>query len=89
MKILTTLYLTSIVALALAVPAAAQDPSWSQRGDHYAPGSTTVQQPSAAQTQQAKEGDYYAPGKTTVEQPSAAQLRQDKQGDYYAPDKGN
>jgi hypothetical protein len=89
MKIITTLSLTSVVALALVAPAAAQDPSWSQRGDYYAPGNTTAQQPAPGQTQQVKEGDYYAPGKTVVEQPSATQLRQDKQGDYYAPAKGN
>jgi hypothetical protein len=57
MTITSKLSMVSVLALLIAAPAAAAQPS--TEGDFYAPTNTIVQQPTAAQTQQAKEGDYY------------------------------
>jgi hypothetical protein len=89
MTITTKLSVLSVLALLIAAPALAQQPDWSQKGDHYAPSTTVVQQPTAAELKQEKEGDYYAPGKRIVQQPTAKELKQEKEGDYYAPTKGN
>ena len=89
MTITTKLSALSVLALLIAAPAAAQQPDWSQKGDHYAPSQTIVQQPTAVEVKQEKEGDYYAPGKTVAQQSTAKELKKEKEGDYYAPTKGN
>jgi hypothetical protein len=88
LTIISEFSLISVLALLITAPALAQQPDWSQKGDNYAPTTTIVQQPTAAQTKRAEEGDYYAPGKTVVQQPTAAELKQEREGDYYAPKKG-
>jgi hypothetical protein len=84
----TKLALAAIVALSMSTPVLAEQPDWSQPGDYYAPGQTTVQPATPRQLRHFQEGDYYAPGKTTVEQPSPQELNQFRDGDYYAPEKG-
>ncbi len=61
MTIFTKLSAVSVLALSIAGPAAAQKPA--PQGDYYAPGTTIVQQPTAAEIKQDKKGDYYAPDK--------------------------
>ena len=87
--VLGTLLPLQVLALSTATPAQAQQASWTQKGDHYAPSATIVQQATPEQTKQAKEGDYYAPGTTIVQQPTTAEVKQEKEGDYYTPRKGN
>ena len=53
------------------------------------PSTTVVQQPTAAELNQAKEGDFYASSATIVQEPTARELHKAEQGDFYAPMKGN
>jgi hypothetical protein len=82
---ITKLALAATLAVAVSAPALAQQADWSQPGDYYAPGSTIVQQPTAAQLSQLQQGDYYAPSKTAVQHPSVQELNEFRQGDFYAP----
>lgn len=63
MTITAKFSMLSVLALLTAAPAMAEQPDWSQKGDYYAPSTTVVQQPTAAELKQEKEGDYYAPAK--------------------------
>jgi hypothetical protein len=84
MSMTTKLALGSALALALMVPAQAQNP---KEGDYYAPGQTSPQAASPRQEQQIREGDYYQPGPTTTQRVTPSEEQQIKEGDYYKPNK--
>jgi hypothetical protein len=85
MKATTKLILIVGVALAMSVPALAQQPNWSQSGDYYRPGNTAVQQPTPHQRYVFRHGDYYTRRGTMVQRPTPRQLYLYEHGDYYAP----
>jgi hypothetical protein len=89
MTITTKFFLVFMPALMIAVPAAAQRPDWSQRGDYYAPDKTIVQHPTPGELRQERESDYYSPQRTMEHQPMPGELNQGRDGDYYTPTNGN
>jgi hypothetical protein len=78
----------SLSMAAMAAPALAQQPSWSQQGDYYAPQRTDVQQATPRQLNKFREGDYYAPGSTVVQHATPQERKEFREGDYYAPSSG-
>ena len=63
MNIAAKLTLATVAVVSASTTAFAQQADWSQQGDYYASGKTTVQPPTRSELNQIDEGDYYAPAK--------------------------
>jgi hypothetical protein len=84
MTVIRTLCLASVVALAIAVPARAQD---SKQGDYYAPTQTTPRELTPGQLRRTEEGDYYVADKMVLHHHRNAALATCTDGIKFASDR--
>jgi hypothetical protein len=84
MKIVMTCCVASVLALSIAVPVLAQNPT---HGDYYAPGPTTTVHLNPGQEMKLKDGDYYAGDTMILNKKRAAALKKCTEGKKFAGDK--
>ena len=84
MNIIRTSYVASVLALSIAAPVRAQNPT---QGDYYVPGPTTAIHLTPGQEMKLKDGDYYAGDTMILNHKRMMALKKCTEGHKFAGDK--